>query len=427
MRVPHYRSMAGLSLVELMISMVIGLVLTLGLIQVMTASRSSYQLSSGIARTQENARFAVDSIQRDVRMAGHLGCTNDQAQMGKLMPSASDTSREGLNLWFLTSAQRDARNFAALSGDNMPLRFDLGIQGFEATGTAPGDSVAIPTGAAVAGSSDKWTPALPSAIAALNPVAGSDIVVVRYLSGDGVPSTFTSGTGTSYTITPATYGKEVSTTDASGLFALSDCKQATVFASSAINAGNGVITVNLTGLNKSGTLGGDDQGALDSPSPPLLYKSEVIVYFVGVGAGGDGAAPPSLYRARGTVSGTGALTFTREEIVEGVESLQLLYGMDEALPNAPARGNVERMYTADTVSGSANPDNDAGDRWRRVGSVQVGLLMRSSERAGAEQSEVAPRLLGTRMLRGATDAQRDTYYRSVYESTIALRNRLFGS
>src|SRR5690242_4302480 len=50
------RRQAGLSLIELMIAMVIGLVLILGLIQVFAASRQAYQLSQGIARNQENGR-----------------------------------------------------------------------------------------------------------------------------------------------------------------------------------------------------------------------------------------------------------------------------------------------------------------------------------------------------------------------------------
>ena len=64
---------AGLSLVELMIAMVIGLLLMLGVIQVFIASQAASRLSEGVARVQENGRFALDFLERDVRMAGHMG------------------------------------------------------------------------------------------------------------------------------------------------------------------------------------------------------------------------------------------------------------------------------------------------------------------------------------------------------------------
>ena len=50
----------GLSLIELMIAILIGLFLLIGVIQVFAAARTAYQLSSGLARAQENGRFAVD-------------------------------------------------------------------------------------------------------------------------------------------------------------------------------------------------------------------------------------------------------------------------------------------------------------------------------------------------------------------------------
>lgn len=36
-------------------------------------------LAEGSARAQENGRFALEFLQRDIRMAGHFGCVNDQA------------------------------------------------------------------------------------------------------------------------------------------------------------------------------------------------------------------------------------------------------------------------------------------------------------------------------------------------------------
>lgn len=419
---------AGLSLIELMIAMVIGLILLLGLVQVMTASSAAYKLSAGVARTQENARFAMDFLQRDLRMAGHMGCVSDQAHMAPMMPASSDATRDGLNLWFLTQAQRTARNFAALSGDNAPLRFDLGIQGFEAAGTSPGEQVVLTTGAPVVGDANDWEPGLPAPIAALRPVEGSDILVIRYLSTTGVPVSIAAANASSYTMTPEAYGVEVSVNNPTGLFGVADCKQASVFAATAVDAGSGAVTASVGGLNSSGLLG-DEWSLEGGVNQPMLYPAEVVVYYVGVGAGtgADGNSPPSLFRARLVAPAAGGLAFRQEELVEGVESLQLLYGMDEALPANLPRGNITRTRSAEAVANVTNPNNAQGDLWRRVGTVQVGLLMRSADRAVADQAETAPMVLGLEMRRGADDDAQDSYYRSVYESTIALRNRLFGN
>ena len=63
------------------------------------------------------------------------------------------------------------------------------------------------------------------------------------------------------------------------------------------------------------------------------------------------------------------------------------------------------------------------DQWRRIGQVQVGLLASSPNRAAAAQaSQITPMLLGEVQALPA-----DGRYRAVYESTIALRNRLYGN
>ncbi len=432
MKTPHAsiaRKAAGLSLIELMIAMVIGLILLMGLVQVMTASRAAYQLSTGVARTQENARFAVDFLQRDLRMAGHMGCVNDQSHMAPESPGSSDASRQGMNLWFLSETQRNARTFTALSGDSFPLRFDMGVQGFEAQGTAPTDTVTLGAGTPVAGNANQWVPALPQLLADLGPVAGSDIVVVRFLSRDGVPATLASTSATEYKITPDTYGATVATTGASGLFGLADCQQVSLFATDVVDPTTGVMEVKVGGLNASGLVG-DEWSFESTTNKPVLYRAEMVVYYVGVGGGTniDGTKPPALWRARAIVK-AGTVEFEKEELVEGVDSMQLLYGMDENLPTNLPRGNIERVRTAAAVNTTAtnNPDNKQSDEWRRVGALQVGLLMRSADRSAAEQAAATPLLLGVKMQRGAADTRSDGHYRSVYETTVVLRNRLFGN
>ncbi|KQZ59992.1 hypothetical protein ASD53_02160 [Lysobacter sp. Root559] len=410
----RYRSQQGLSLIELMVALAIGMVLMLGLVQVMSASRSAYRLAEGIGRAQENARFAMDSLERDLRMAGHLGCVNDSALLQAAVPA-----EEGLNLLFLNPADRVASNFA-----NAPylLRFDVGMQGFEAVNTSPGDTINVTSGAPVLGNVNQWNPALPADIGALQPVAGSDILVLRYFWPIGTGMTaFTAGDPTS-TVTPIT--TEV-TTGGSGLFGISDCRRASVFAGG-VNAGTGVITVSSAAdpLNLSNFMG--DRDSYDA-SKATLYRAEIVVYYVGVGAGTGavGTAAPSLYRARYTRNAAGGLQAEREELVEGVESLQLLYGQDRVTAAAtPPSGYITTSWTANQVGGGVvNPNGNNASLWRRIGSVQVGLVMRSSE--GAVSAQMDPAVQRMSVLGTLVTPQNDGYYRAVYETNVAQRNRLF--
>lgn len=62
----------GISLVEIMVALTITLVLTLGLANVYLGSKQSYIFQENLSRIQENGRFAIEQIARDIRMAGYV-------------------------------------------------------------------------------------------------------------------------------------------------------------------------------------------------------------------------------------------------------------------------------------------------------------------------------------------------------------------
>ncbi|MEN9903639.1 MAG: hypothetical protein RLZZ555_204 [Pseudomonadota bacterium] len=67
------RSEHGLTLVELMIAIVIGLFLVSGLVFLFIASKGSYSETERLARIGENGRFAWRVLERDLRRAGFMG------------------------------------------------------------------------------------------------------------------------------------------------------------------------------------------------------------------------------------------------------------------------------------------------------------------------------------------------------------------
>lgn len=376
------RNSAGVSLVELMVALLIGTVLMLGIVQVFASSRTAYQLSEGVARAQENARFAVDFLQRDVRMAGHFGCVNDQAHLQT--PGSLQSHFDGFPHAFA-------------------VNFEVSVEGFEAAGTAPDDTLTI-------GEAAQLPAGLPAEVAALNPLPGSDVLVLRYLSREGAPISDLTRVGSTDSVEIVSGRFDALTSDgvsAPTMFALADCSYVDVFPGET-PGGAGVVTVDVAATASPAT----ELTARYTAHPAgqaMLYRAESLVYYVSEGASGE----PALYRAR--YDGT---KYVAEELVEGIENMQLLYGLDRVadLSAGPPSGYIDEHSPA--VAGWTPMD------WRRVGILQVGLLARSPGHAAAGERVASWNVLGTEM---KPPGDNDGRFRSVYEVTIAMRNRLYGN
>ncbi|MEX1668213.1 PilW family protein [Zhongshania guokunii] len=72
------RAQIGFGIVELMIAMSLGLLLSAAVIQVTLASQRSQRVLEAAARLQESGRFAASFLSRDLRMSGYMGCANLQ-------------------------------------------------------------------------------------------------------------------------------------------------------------------------------------------------------------------------------------------------------------------------------------------------------------------------------------------------------------
>lgn len=86
--------MQGLTLVELMVAMVLGLVVIGGAVSLTLANRQSYRTNEGLSQVQESARSALELMARDIRQAGVTGCDN----AGRIS-NVLDTST--INLWWM--------------------------------------------------------------------------------------------------------------------------------------------------------------------------------------------------------------------------------------------------------------------------------------------------------------------------------------
>lgn len=84
-------------MVELMVSLAIGSFLIIGAVQIYNQSRQAFVINESIARVQETAQFAMDTIESDIRMASNWGLhSRGSAVEGRSLPGPGGENPAGL-------------------------------------------------------------------------------------------------------------------------------------------------------------------------------------------------------------------------------------------------------------------------------------------------------------------------------------------
>lgn len=262
----------GFSLVELMVALTIGLVSVGAVSAVLISSSGIYRASENRARMQENARFAVNQIQDDVRMAGFMGCFNIDM--------------------FPTRFKNLAKNPTDFQND-----YATWIGGHEA-GVA------------------SWSPTLNPAIGSggHTPTPGNDVLVVRLPGGQGVPLNDEMTT----TSVPIPVASNSSFTEG-GLALVADCSHANLFVVGNKAAGNKLVhAANVNTSAKTSKAFSNLEGAVVTPVT-------TVSYFLSNSSDGV-SGNKSLWRQTGLNPA--------EEIADGIERMQIEYGIDtDAVPD----------------------------------------------------------------------------------------------
>jgi type IV pilus assembly protein PilW len=103
------KSQQGVTLVELMVSMLVGVVLLSGVIAVYIGSKQSYSARGGLSALQENGRIAIKRLQRGVLGAGY-------PKNGGMVPIISDAGK-------VTAASRITVSADNANGDTLTVSF----------------------------------------------------------------------------------------------------------------------------------------------------------------------------------------------------------------------------------------------------------------------------------------------------------------
>ncbi|WP_221252104.1 PilW family protein [Desulfuromonas versatilis] len=333
----HLRSQAGLGLVELLVAAAIGLILLGGLYQVFISSSNAYRHDEQLSRLQENGRFALEALTREIRMAGYRGCFAS----GELVNTLNDTG--------------------------FSYAFNTAVQGFEASG--PGT----------------WTPALHASITGA--LGGSDVLTLRSTASGAAPLTTQMPPPSADLKVPDGTSSLVD----GGIVMISNCSGGAIFQITNYNPSNGNIVHN-TGSSEVPGNATKDLGQAYGPGAEVVPVTTTSYY---VAANAEGL--PCLYRK-------GATAAAAEELVEGVDNLQVRYGED-----TDGDRSVDQYVTANAVSD-----------WAGVLAVRVGLLLRSVDPLPKKDPDTR-----TYTFNGTTiDPPDERVLRQVYVTTVGLRNRL---
>ncbi len=97
-RLPHDpRSQRGFTLIELMISLVIGLLLSAAIVKIYADTSQIYKFQNAVSAVQENGRFASTFLRRAVRLAGNFGCDASKPISGSTLSDADATNLQFIN------------------------------------------------------------------------------------------------------------------------------------------------------------------------------------------------------------------------------------------------------------------------------------------------------------------------------------------
>ena len=419
---------SGLSLIELMIALALGVILLLGLIEIFGSVRASFNAAEARARIQESGRFSLEFMRRDVRMAGHLGCQNEyfyfpNSERRIMEPTGlPDPDNNG-------ATDRGFYNHLGQAGvnsikDNAPYvtRINRPIEVYDFNGTAPGDGTyAIGSATPVpSGNPGDWTPNVPDA--GLNNISsravpGSDIIVVRYL--DENPIAVAPVTG----VPPVNLTTGLIQLDAPSaasvqefaLYGMTQCSINALFQVTAKPTATSISAAGGLNIPRPGGLVFDGTGDFSAGS--LIYRYRFYAYYVGRN---PATGIPGLYRqsliAEPANAAQGIQFAPAEELVEGVEMMQIMVGADTDTP----REDFVNAYRSPDVQVAGGTPAEIDDNLRAITTVRVSLLIRSNTSAAN-----AERAIDTIPVGGVNvTLPADFRARQTYDMTTVIRNRV---
>jgi len=310
---------SGFSLTEMMVAMVIGLIVLAGVSSVMVSNKKSYTAQDSLARLQENARTAMMILSYDLRNVGYMGCNTDRQNWKSVLKTAA-------------------------SGASPVFSIDPLLEGSTAGGN--------------------WLPSnmgLGQLLSA-TPKANTDLIMIRGLDTSqpfGLLRPMNQQSASMQIV-------EDSGIQDGEILAITDCDSTDIFQATNVNKAGGFDNLihNTGGSTSPGNRKvGNPPGAKLNKSygtDAKLMRFKSNIYYIAPSQSGSGE--PALFR-QALVSSSSNSSPQQQELVEGIENLQVLYGVDQ---------NGDRMPDTYVKSNLI-----AGSSWNNVVSVRFGIIARA--------------------------------------------------
>ncbi len=355
--VKHARQQ-GFTVVEVLISLLLGLLIIGAVIAIFLGSKQSYLIHESLSRIQENGRYALSTLGRDIRLAGHLG--------------------EIQEYWEITESTSGSTRLPAVGGEcfTAPYRW---VAPFITDVDHDGSNATLSVFAPKISGSNNGLGAFAACIPAQNYVVNTDVVSVHYVGPNNVADGFR---------VP------------NQIYLRADLNHGVLY------------KCNSAG----GTCLPDGGGSWDVETD-FHYPLHAMVYYIRpcrepggdnlCGTSDDGDQPniPSLVRTRLQADAT----LITEVVADGVENMQIQFGVDN--------NNIGYVTQYRDANDIGNPTaTSSWLAWNRVRSARVWLLARAIEPEGGYADSK------TYSMGDVSVAPGDHYRRQIFSTTAAVRN-----
>lgn len=418
-----YCHIKGMSLIEVMIAMTIGLLLLSGAVSLFINNKRIYRDNDQSARLQESARLSMELLRKDIRRAGFMGCHHDINNL-----------TNGITIGTPSGSLYEM--FIISGGD----RISLAIEGLDST-------------------DNRWVPSSNSALVASGTALGErvsgnigrDAITVRYLDGEFWPVLADNdaaiparGFATSNNVpvvisTMDNHPQDGRNDDRANnvikgeLLGISDCSSAFLFQtgssctsvqsqSNPLNVCSGGVDGEILPVISSASVivPGNTSSRFDRvyAQGASIRRYRAVRYYIGNGDYGG----PSLFQqtlVNVTINDSGVaqipqIQVVNQELVQGVEAMRILYGLDRNNDGA-----IDLFYKADGVG---DPGNNARPirRWHNVMSVKIALLIRTVSQDPIDDPDTAT----YRLLDQTFNPPDLRVRRRVFEAVVQIRNRI---
>ena len=353
------KSSLGFTLLELMISMSLGLFLVAGAGQMLMTSEHTYRFNRDLGWMQENAKYALSLMTKEIRMAGYWGCNSGQSAS-----TFTNTLNTGTGDWY--------------------LNFENAINGYD------GDDAAFP---------NTVFPVADQPILALGAeLPDSDVVIISRGDGDSEVEVASHDTGIASFDVVGNHdhpeGKILSISNCAKTAIFQKTAGATpsvVFSGNTETPGNCTEIIRFPNVCSNAVIPGNPAYDFDSAGEAKLMAAMISAYYIRTSDSGL----PVLFKQ--TLDDSAALE--EKQMAQGIENIQIRYGEDVNGDDV-----VDRYVSADQVTD-----------WGEIHVVKLYLLMRSLTEVTAEAQNFR--------FAGSDYTSTDKYFRQEFMSTTTIRNR----